>query len=595
MLLKPTQSGSNLTRLFPLTKQAIDSLLQAHSSCPTQLMQAHALLLTTGLSIKNSLITRLLENFIMLGDMSYARKLFDELHKPRAYLWNTLIKGYVKYEIPCQAVTLYRDMHGLGVRPDPFTFPFVVKACAEFWDVWVGAAVHAVVLKYGLEFIAMVRTELMMMYVKYGELSYAEKLFFSMEDRDLVSWNALISAYAQNGYAVNALRMFHEMRVGGINPDGVTIVSALSACSQLGCLETAEKIYEFGRREGRVEGNVFIDNARLDVYVKCGCMDMAFKLFNRMPYRNVISWSTMIGGYALNGESGIALKLFSRMKYEGVQPNSVTYLGVLCACSHAGLVEEGWNNFNNMTYSDNCNLKPRKEHYACMVDLLGRSGRLEEAYNFITTMPIEPDAAVWAALLGACSIYHNIDMGQHAADMLFELSPDIASYHVLVSNMYAAAGRWKCVAKVRHKMRKKGVKKVAAYSSIEYNGQIHILYAGDRWHPQMSRIYQNLKELIERIKTWGYSPKSDSVLHDVDEEEREETLSTHSEKLAIVFGLINIEGQMPIRVIKNLRTCDDCHTFAKIVSKMTMREIIMRDKSRFHHFKHGSCSCKDFW
>lgn len=593
MLLKTAHSGS--TRLFPLTKHALDSLLQTHSSCPNQLMQVHALILTTGLSIKNCLITKLLENFIVLGDLSYARKLFDELHKPRAYLWNTLIKGYVKYDIHCQAVGLYRDMHVLGVRPDPFTFPYVVKACGEFWDAWVGAAVHVVVLKYGLEFIAMVRTELMIMYVKFGELESAEKLFLGMVDKDLVAWNALISAYAQNGYAVNALRLFHEMRVGGISPDGVTIVSALSACSQLGCLETALEIYDFGRREGTVTGNVMVDNARLDVYVKCGCMDMAFELFNRMPYRNVISWSTMIGGYAMNGESGRALKLFSRMQYEGVQPNSVTFLAVLCACSHAGLVREGWNYFNYMTSSDNCNLKPKKEHYACMVDLLGRSGHLEEAYDFIRSMPVEPDAGVWATLLGACAIYHNIDLGQHAADMLFELSPDIASYHVLLSNMYAAAGRWKCVAKVRHKMRKRGVKKVAAYSSIEYNGQIHILYAGDRWHPQTARIYKKLKELIEKLKTWGYSPKADSILHDVDMEEREETLSTHSEKLAIVFGLINMEGQMPIRVIKNLRTCDDCHTFSKMVSKMTMREIILRDKSRFHHFKHGFCSCNDFW
>lgn len=582
------------TQSLTLTKQAFTSLLQSHSSYPNQLKQIHALILTSGLSIKNSLLTQLLTSSLILGNTSYARQLFDEMHKPRNYIWNTLIKGYVKNEIPTEAASVYKQMHMLDVRPDPFTFPFVIKACAELDDSWMGVAVHVHVLKYGLEFVAMVRTELMAMYVQFGHPGSADYLFQSMVEKDLVAWNALITAYAQNGNSVHAIRLFTQMGASGVRPDAVTVVSALSACSHLGCLETGEDIFDFAIKEG-IERNIIVDNALLDMYVKCGSIETALNLFDSMRHRNVISWSTMIGGYAMNGESEKALALFSRMQKEGVQPNYVTFLGVLSACSHAGLVREGQNYFNYMAQSSDKNVKPRKEHYACMVDLLGRSGRLEEAYSFVQSMPIEPDPGVWGALLGACAIHQNIGLGQHVADLLFALTPDIGSYPILLSNMYAAAGRWRSVEKVRQKMRKKGVRKVAAYSSVEFNGQIHILYGGDRWHPQAMIIHRKLDKLIKHMKSMGYSPMTCSVLHDVDMEEKEASLGTHSEKLAIAFGLINVRPGSPVRVMKNLRTCDDCHTFSKFVSKITNREIIMRDKSRFHHFKSGVCSCKDFW
>ncbi|KAK7828322.1 pentatricopeptide repeat-containing protein [Quercus suber] len=434
--------------------QAFTTLLKLCSSSPYQLKQIHALLLTTGLSIKNRLITHLLTNLTLLGHMSYARQLFDEMHKPRTFLWNTLIKGYVKNELPIEAASVYRQMHLIGVRPDSFTYPFVVKACAQLPELWTGGAVHVHVMKYGLEFVSMVRTELMIMYVKFGEMGLAEFLFESMVERDVVAWNALIAVCVQNGLASKALGLFHQMSLAGIKPDAVTIVSALSACGQL---------------------------------------------------------------------------------------------GVLSACSHAGLVNEGWAYFNHMAQSGHKNIQPRKEHYACMVDLLGRSGHLEEAYNFIKSMPIEPDAGVWGALLGACAIHHDVKLGQHVADLLFEVAPDIASYHVIMSNMYAAVGRWDFVDKVRLKMRKKGIKKVAGYSSVEFNSEFHFFYGGDRSHPQSAYIYEKLEVLLEQIKSIGYIPKTSSVFHDVETEEKEVTISTHSEKLAIAFGLINVRPEYPIR------------------------------------------------
>lgn len=588
-----TGGASPVTSHFRLPK-TFTTLLQSCSSRPNHLKQLHALLLTTGLSIKNALITQLLASLTVVGDMSYARQLFDEMHKPRPFLWNTIIKGYVKNGIPVEAVSVYGMMRDLGVRPDAFTFPFVIQACAELGDLSVGLGVHGHVLKHGLEFVVVVRTELMIMYVKFGELGCGEFLFGSMVERDLVAWNALVSVCVQTGFSSKALQLFREMGVAGIKPDSVTIVGALSACGHLGCLRIGEEIYEFATEEG-LDNNIIVHNARLDMNAKCGDMDKAMNVFDEMPRRNVISWSTMIGGYAINGESEKALALFSRMKNLGIQPNYVTFLGVLSACSHSGRVDEGWQYFNFMAQSDDENIQPRKEHYACMVDLLGRAGHLEEAYNFIKSMPIEADPGIWGALLGACAIHRNVKLGQHVADLLFEIAPEIASYHVLLSNMYAAADRWRCVEKVRQRMRKKGVRKVAAYSSVELNGEIHLFYGGDNSHPQSASILAKLEDLLKQMKSMGYIPETDCVFHDVENEEKESTLSTHSEKLAVAFCLINGSPKCPIRVMKNLRICGDCHTFCKLVSRITMREIIMRDKNRFHHFKNGFCSCKDFW
>ncbi|KAJ4961418.1 hypothetical protein NE237_021328 [Protea cynaroides] len=559
-----THKHNTSTPSSPFTKQAFASLLESCSSESYQLKQIHALILTTGLSIKNSLITQLLTSLTLLGDMTYARLLFNEMHKPRSFLWNTLIKGYVKNDLSIEATSFYQKMHRVGVRPDTFTHPFVLKACAQVDDLWTGQEVHVHVVKFGLHCNAIVRTELMMMYVKVGELGSADYLFETMSDRDLVAWNALIAVYVQTGNAGKALGMFHEMVLAGIKPDSVTVVSVLLACADLGCLEIGKQIDQFVMKE-ILDSNLFVNNARLDI------------------------------GYAMNGESDKSLHLFSVMQNMGVQPNQVTYLGILSACGHAGLVREGQSYFEEMVKSNDCNIQPRLEHYACMVDLLGRSGHLEEAFDFIKRMSIEPDAGVWRALLGACTIHKNIELSQNVADILFNLAPEIASYHVLLSNIYAAAGRWGDVEKVRQKMRKKGVKKVVAYSSVEASSEVHVFHGGDRSHPLSSNIYEALAELIKLIKSTGYMPNTTEVLHDVQMEEKDATLSTHSEKLAVAFGLINVRPQSSIRVIKNLRICNDCHTFVKFSSKVTNREIIMRDKNRFHHFKDGYCSCKDFW
>ncbi|CAN8266921.1 unnamed protein product [Cochlearia groenlandica] len=577
-----------------LTKQMLSKLLQASSLKPKHLKKTHALVLTSGFSVKNSLLTQLLENLVLLGDMCYARKVFDEMHKPRIYLWNALFKGYVKNKLPLQSILLYKKMRELDVRPDEFTYPFLVKAISQIRILSCGYALHAHVVKNCFDCNGIVRTELVMMYMKFDELSLSEFLFESMKGKDLVAWNAFIAGCVQTGNSGIALEYYRRMCKDLVKFDSFTVVSMLSACGQLGSLGIGREIYDRARREG-IDSNIIVENAKLDMYLKCGSTEEARVLFEEMKQRNVVSWSTMIVGCAMNGDSEEALALFTMMQNEGLKPNYVTFLGVLSACSHAGLVNEGKRYFDIMARSSDKNLEPRKEHYACMVDLLGRSGLLEEAYEFIENMPFEPDAGIWGALLGACTVHRDMKLGQRVADVLLETAPDIGSYHVLLSNIYASAGKWDCVDKVRSEMRKLGAKKAAAYSSVEFDGRIHFFIRGDRSHPQSKAIYEKLEEIMKKIRNMGYVPQTGLVFHDVETEEKECSLSHHSEKLAIAFGLISGRGEDPIRVMKNLRTCDDCHAFAKFVSRLTSRDIVMRDKNRFHHFKNGVCSCREFW
>lgn len=583
-----------LSKQTPLTKQMLSELLRASSSKPKQLKMIHAIVLRTGFYEKNSLLTQLFENLLLIGDMCYARQVFDEMHKPRIFLWNTLFKGYVKNQLPFESFLLYKKMRDLGVRSDEFTYPFVVKAISQLGVLPCGSSLHAHVVKNGFDCLGIVATELVLMYMKFGELSSAEFLFQSMQVKDLVAWNAFIAVCVQTGNSAIALEYYRKMCADAVQFDSFTVVSMFSACGQLGSLEIGEEIYDRARKEG-IDCNIIVVNARLDMHLKCGNTEAARAIFDEMKQKNVVSWSTMIVGYAMNGDSGEALALFTMMQNEGLRPNYVTFLGVLSACSHAGLVNEGKRYFSLMVRSNDKNLEPRKEHYACMVDLLGRSGLLEEAYEFIKKMPVEPDTGIWGALLGACAVYRDMILGQKVADVLVETAPNIGSYHVLLSNIYAAAGKWDCVDKVRSKMKKLGTKKVAAYSSVEFDGKIHFFNRGDKSHPQSKVIYEKLEEILKKIRNMGYVPETGVVFHDVEMEDKESSLSHHSEKLAIAFGLVNGRVGHPIRVMKNLRTCDDCHVFSKFVSRLTSTEIIMRDKNRFHHFRNGVCSCGEFW
>jgi pentatricopeptide repeat protein len=357
-------------------------------------------------------------------------------------------------------------------------------------------------------------------------------------------------------------------------------------------LEWVKEVHSHALEAG-FESDVRVGNALVHMYAKSGSIEDARLVFDRMEERNGITWNAMIGGLAQHGLGHEALELFRKMDADGVKPDECSFVAVLSACSHAGLLDDGHRLFAAMT--QDYGIEPTVVHCTCMVDLLGRAGFLEEAKVFICNMPVEPNEATWGALLGACRTYGNVELGELSAKEILKLEPMNPSTYVLLSNIYAAAGKWEEVSMVRSMMQERGIRKEPGRSWIEVDDKIHRFVVGDTSHPEAKQIYAELNRLTERIKAEGYIPDTRLVLENIDEEDKELALCSHSEKLAIAYGLIHMPHGKPIRVYKNLRVCSDCHTATKFISKVTGREIVARDANRFHHFNDGVCSCGDYW
>eukprot|EP01018_Ginkgo_biloba_P007785 Gb_19828 [translate_table: standard] len=575
----------------PVDSNVYASLLQACTNIEA-LKQMHAHMLRSGTDQNVFLGTKLVTMYAKNGNLVDARLVFDHMPERNVFSWNTMIGGYARDGHCEETLRMYFEMRRAGIQPDNFTFPFVLKACTSLSALQGGRDIHHHIVRTGFESDVFVGACLVDMYAKCGSIEDARQVFDKMSRRDVVSWTVMIGGYVQNGRAHEALTLFHEMQLSGMTPDKVTMVSMISACAHLGALQQGKWIHDCVSRSG-FESDIIVGSALIDMYCKCGSVDIARQVFDKMSKRNVVSWSAMIAGYGMHGHGEDALALFNQMQETDMKPNHITFVSVLSACSHAGLVEEGWRYFNCMD-RDYC-ITPGVKHYTCMVDLLGRAGHLEEAQNFIKKMPLPPDAGVWGALLGACRIHCNIELGEDVAERLFKLEPENAGYYVLLSNIYAAAGRWNDIAKVRAMMTDRGLKKTPGRSWIEVNDKVHTFRVGDKSHPRSKEIYAMLETLVGQMEAAGYVPNTNFVLHDVEEEIKEDILCSHSEKLAIAFGLITTSPGSPIRITKNLRICGDCHSATKFISKIVNREIIMRDANRFHHFKDGLCSCGDYW
>eukprot|EP01018_Ginkgo_biloba_P004770 Gb_15968 [translate_table: standard] len=557
------------------------------------------------------------------GKLADARHAFDKMPERNVVSWTMMIAGYAQSGHGEKALSLFYQMQQAGMKPNHFTFPSVLRACASLKGLKQGKQVHAHILKSGfrsdmvlgnslidlyvkcgtilcahkvfdemLERNVVSWTVMIEGYVKVGDIKVARQVFEGMTERNVISWTAMIAGYAQYGYGEETLRLFYQMKQAGTNPDQLTFASVLRACACIAAITEGKQIHAHVIRSG-FEWHVVLETALVDMYAKCGRIEDARQVFDAMPTRDVVSWNAMISGYGKHGRAKEGLQLFEQMQLAGTIPNYVSFISVLSACSHAGLVNEGWHYFNRM--SQDYNITAEAEHYACIVDLLGRAGHLDEARDFIQKMPVKPNSDVWGALLAACRVHGNMEVGQFAAEHLIELKPENAGTYVVLSSIYAAAGRWDDAAKLRKLMRDRGIKKEPGYSWIEVKNKVHTFSIGDRSHSQTEDIYAMLDTLTDQIKTAGYVPDTKFVLHDVDEEQKEHILCYHSEKLAIAFGLISTTCGTVIHIVKNLRVCVDCHTATKFISKIVGREIVVRDANRFHHFKDGLCSCGDYW
>lgn len=555
-------------------------------------MMVQALAVKIGCHFYDHVLTCLVSLYSKCGDLVTARSMFELMAKPDLVAYNAMISGFSCNNEVELAVRLFRELVLLGHEVSSSTLVGLIPAFHPFGRLALTRSIHGFCVKTGFVFNSSVLTALTTVYSRLNEIELARRLFDESPDKTLASWNAMISGYAQTGETEMAIALFHEMKKLDVCPNPITVTSILSACAQLGALDLGKWVHDMIRTES-FESNVYVSTALIDMYAKCGSIQEARSLFDSMGEKNVVTWNAMISGYGLHGHGREALMLYHEMLLSGICPTGVTFLSVLYACSHAGLVEEGERIFHCMVH-DYC-FEPSSEHYACMVDILGRAGKLEDAVEFINKMPIEPGPAEWGALLGACMIHKNANLARLASDRLFHLDPENVGYHVLLSNIYTTNQKYSMAALLRQAVKKRNLGKTPGCTLIEVMGQQHVFRSSDRSHLESDAIYVMLDKLMGKMKDSGFCAETLTALHDVEEEEKELMVKVHSEKLAIAFGLIMSEEGEEIRIFKNLRVCLDCHNFTKFVSKITGRAIIVRDANRFHHFENGACSCGDYW
>ncbi|MED6130543.1 hypothetical protein PIB30_002140 [Stylosanthes scabra] len=525
------------------------------------------------------------------GSVEDARKVFDRMPERNVVSWTAIIAAYVQGGLEREAVGLFGEMIQGYVAPNCFTFAGVLKACTNLPDFGLGEQLHSQTIKLGISAVNCVGNSLVNMYARSGRMECARKCFDILFEKSLILCDTAVDPNARNlDPEDDTLDL--ETEGTGNGPNAFTYGSLLSGAACIGTISKGEQIHSRVLKSG-FRNNLCINNALISMYSKCGNEEAALRVFDDMEDRNVISWTSIISGFAKHGCATKALELFGEMLEAGVKPNGVTYIAVLSACSHVGLIDEAWKHFASMRRDHG--IAPRTEHYACMVDLLGRSGLLSEAMEFINSMPFPADAMVWRTFLGSCRIHHNTKFGEHAAKKVLELEPHDPAAYILLSNLYAAEGRWDDVAAIRKNMKLRKLTKEAGCSWIEVENQVHKFHVGDTSHPEAQKIYDKLDELALKIRNLGYVPNTDSVLHDVEEELKEQFLFQHSEKIAVAFALISTKKPKPIRIFKNLRVCGDCHMAIKYISVVTGREIVVRDANRFHHFRDGKCSCNDYW
>lgn len=559
-----------------------------------------------------------------LNLLNYAIKLFSQIHNPNIFIYNALIRGFsTTQKNPINSFHYYTHAQRNGLLPDNITHPFLLKACVKVESLAMGMQVHGQIIKYGFQrdcyvqhallhmygsvgdmkaakgvFMRMYRVDIVSWtcmiagYHKCGDVESARKVFDKMPEKNLVTWSTMISGYAKNGCFDKAVELFGVLQAKGVVANEVVMVGVISSCAHLGALAMGENAYEYVMRNN-LTLNVILGTAVVDMYARCGSVEKAIRVFELLKEKDALCWTALIAGLAMHGYAEKALEYFSEMVKTGIVPIDITFTAVLAACSHGGLVERGMEIFDSMKRY--YGVEPRLEHYGCMVDLLGRAGKLEEAEKFILEMSVKPNAPIWGALLGACRIHRNVEVGERVGKILIQMKPEHSGYYVLLSNLYARTNKWKEVTILRGLMKEKGVRKPPGYSLIEIHGKIHEFTIGDKTHPEIEKIERTWDDILQKIKLAGYIGNTNEALFDIDEEEKEDALQRHSEKLAIAYGIMKIKAPTPIRIVKNLRVCEDCHTATKLISKVFEVELIVRDRNRFHHFKNGVCSCMDYW
>lgn len=608
----------------------------------------------------------IISGYASLGYFNDVQNLFEKMNYSKIetdiITWNSFLSGHFRHGSYLEVLFILQRMQAEGFRPNSSSIISVLQAITELCFLNLGKEIHAYIIRNGLHYDLFVGTAVLDMYVKNDDLIYAQRVFNNMYNKNIFAWNSLICGYCFKGQFEEALvllnrmenegiepdlvtwnsfisgysiwdcvdeawavihkiktmglspnvvsytalmsgcsqnqkhkvcfQIFNQMLEEGVKPNAATISSLLRACAGLSLLHEGEEIQCLCIRNGFIE-DVYVATALIDMYSKAGSIKNAKDVFKNVWNKTLATWNCMIMGVALYGHGKEAISLFNEMLKAGFKPDSITFTALLSGCKNSGLIDDGWKYFESM--KNDYSINPTIEHYSCMVDLLGKGGYLDEVWDFIQTMPLEPASTIWGSLLGSCRLHKNLDLAEIAAKNLFELEPYNAANYVIMMGLYANSNRWEDVECIKEKMAVFGVKDGQTWSWIEVDRRVHVFSDEKKPHPDEGEIYFELYQLVSEIKKMGYRPDLNCVHQNIDEKEKEKALASHTEKLAITYGLMKMKNKAPIRVIKNSRICSDCHKVAKYISRIRSREIFLKDGARFHHFKNGVCSCNDCW
>ncbi|KAJ8759411.1 hypothetical protein K2173_006931 [Erythroxylum novogranatense] len=553
--------------------------------------QMHSYAIRSGLGKTVSVNTGISNMYAKCSSLEDAKLVFDQMSEKDVVTWTGLMVGYSQAGREKEALTLFSRMVSEGVELDEYAFSIVVKACAALHDLNFGRQIHGCVVKVGLESEVSVGTPLLDFYIKCSSFESASKAFKRIIEPNDVTWSAMITGYCQNGKFEEALKTYESLRRKPVELNSFTYTSIFQSCAALADFSTGTQVHADATKRNMVAPQ-HGDSAMITMYSRCCKLNYSRQAFESIEDPDVVAWTAIIAGYAYQGNATEALQLFKRMQDCGERPNAITFIAILTACSHSGMVTEGRQYLDSM--EGKYNVTPNIDHYNCMIDGYSRAGFLFEAHELITSMPFVPDATSWKCLLGGCWTYRNIQLGKVAAENLLRLDADDIAGYILLFNLFAADGKWLEAADVRRAMVERNLKKELSCSWIIVKGKVHRFVVGDKNHPQTEDIYAKLEEFGHCIRRNENGLSTEEDLSTSLPETKIQLLD-HSERLAIAFGLISTPSNAPITVFRNLRACKDCHDFAKQVSLLTGRDISVRDSFRFHHFKSGECSCNDYW
>ncbi|XP_017220246.1 pentatricopeptide repeat-containing protein At5g13270, chloroplastic [Daucus carota subsp. sativus] len=564
----------------------------SNTSCLEVGRQLHSHVLRAGYADNDSMKTAIANMYAKCGFLKGAKLLIDRMCQKNVVAMTGLMVAYVQGGNNYDAFRLFATMVESGAQLDEFVFSITLKACAQLEDMEMGQQIHAYIMKTGLEQEVSVGTPLVDFYAKCASMESCRKAFLRIIEPNDVSWHALISGYCQIGEFGECIRTFTSLRRSNVVLlNSFMYTTILQCCSAVADFSLGTQAHGDAIKRGLVS-YLHGESAMVTMYAKCGRLDYAYQVFESIVQPDVVAWTAIIAGCACHGHASEALRFFRRMQACGVGPNAVTFIALLTACSHSGLVREAEQYLKAM--SSTYGVEPTVDHYDCMIDIYARAGLLDKAYQLIKTMPFQPDSMSWKCLLGGCSVHCNFELGKIAAEELLQLDPEDIAAYILMFNLYVSSGKLKEAADVRRRMAERDLQKEVGCSWITIKGQVHRFIVGDKYHPQTEAIYSKLNELkVPRTKNEHVILNEDDVGDKLPE--RNEQLLDHSERLAIAYGLISTPIDTAIMIYKNLRACKDCHDFAKHVSGITGREIVVRDSNRFHHFKSGECSCGDYW